>query len=75
MITENKIMPFTHINALVRLKVDVPNLQLHRGIKGVVVSLWLSPGDLYFEVEFPKPAGSSCVRALLRSEQLEAIDP
>ncbi|MBN1126354.1 MAG: DUF4926 domain-containing protein [Sedimentisphaerales bacterium] len=67
-------MPFTHINEVVRLTVDVPNLRLHRGREGVVVSVWLSPGDFNFEVQFPRANGSPAVRAILGTEQLETVN-
>ena len=63
-----------HVDAVVRLTVDVPKLGLHCGDEGVVVSAWLSPGDFHFEVEFHKPAGASAVRALLRAEQLKVVE-
>jgi hypothetical protein len=68
-------MPLTHLHAVVRLKADVPKLRLRCGREGVVVSVWLLPGDLYFEVEFHRSNGSPAVRALLCSEQLEAVGP
>jgi hypothetical protein len=66
-------MPFTHINALVRLKEDVPKLRLSCGCEGVVVSVWLLPGDFHYEVQFHRSDGSPAVRVLLRGEQLEVI--
>lgn len=66
-------MPFTHINAIVRLKVDVPEFQLRRGDEGVIVSVWLLPGDFRFQVEFYKPSGSGEVCAKLCANQLEVI--
>ncbi len=63
-----------HINAVVRLTVDVPRLRLRCGDEGVVVSVWLAPGDFHFEVEFPRSTKSHAVRALLRAEQLEVVE-
>ena len=65
-------MPSIHVDAVVRLKADVPIHQLCRGDKGVVVSVWLSSGFLC-EVEFRKSARSPAVRALLHAEQLEIL--
>lgn len=62
-----------HVDAVVRLNQDVPTLDLRRGDKGVVVSVWLSPGDFLYEVEFPGRGGSAAVRAVLRAEQLEVV--
>jgi hypothetical protein len=62
-----------HLNAVVRLTEDVPTRRLRCGDEGIVVSVWLSPGDFYFEVEFHESAGSRAVRALLHAEQLEVV--
>ncbi len=67
-------MPPAHIDAVVRLKEDVPTLDLRRGDEGVVVSIWLSPGDLQCEVEFKRLGRSGTVRALLRTLQLEVVE-
>ncbi|MBN1126356.1 MAG: DUF4926 domain-containing protein [Sedimentisphaerales bacterium] len=67
-------MPFTHINAVVRLKVDVPQYRLCRGDEGVIVSVWLLPGDFRFQVEFHRSNGSPTVCAQLCAEQLEVIN-
>jgi hypothetical protein len=61
------------VNAVVRLTVDVPDLQLRCGDEGVVVGVWLSPGDFDLEVEFRKSAKLPAVRAMLHAEQLEVI--
>ncbi len=66
-------MPPAHIDAVVRLKEDLPTLSLRCGSEGVVVSVWLSPGDFLYEVEFPRSGESFGVRALLRAEQLEVV--
>ncbi len=63
-----------HINAVVRLTVDVPRLRLRCGDEGVVVSVWLSPGDFHFEVEFHGSTASRDVRALFLAEQLEVVE-
>lgn len=67
-------MPTAHIDAVVRLKEDVPPLRLQRGDQGIVVSIWLSPGDFLCEVEFRKLDQDHAVRTLLRAGQLEVID-
>ncbi len=67
------IMPTVHVDAVVRLKEDVPTLGLRAGDKGVVVSVWLSPTGFSCEVEFRKSGGSPPVRTLLRAEQLEVV--
>ncbi len=63
-----------HVDAVVRLTGDVPRLGLRCGAEGVVVSVWISPGEFLFEVEFHQSAGSPAVRARLRAEQLEVVD-
>ncbi len=67
-------MPPAHINATVRLLEDVPGLDLQRGDQGVVVSVWLSPGDFLYEVEFSISRRSPTVRTLLRAGQLEVVE-
>jgi hypothetical protein len=66
-------MPLTHINAVVRLTMDIPKLRLRCGDEGVVVGVWVSPGDFDFEVEFRKSDRFPAVRTILRAEQLEVI--
>ncbi|MCK6480094.1 MAG: hypothetical protein HUU06_09240 [Planctomycetaceae bacterium] len=63
-----------HINAQVRLKEAVEALGLTPGDRGVVVSVWLTPGGFSCEVEFPGSDRTSPVRAFLRAEQLEVIE-
>lgn len=67
-------MTSAHVNSVVRLKEHLPAHRLRCGDVGVVVSAWLSTGDLLFEVEFHNSARSPAVRALLRAEQLEVIE-
>lgn len=67
-------MPPAHIDAVVRLKEDVPALELCRGDEGVVVSVWLSPGDFLCEVEFFKPRSAPAIRTLLQAGQLEVVE-
>ena len=66
-------MPPAHIDAVIRLKEDLPTLGLRSGDQGVVVSVWLSPRGFSCEVEFPKSGGSAPLRTLLRAEQLEVV--
>ena len=47
-------MRMPHIDDLVRLTKDIPELELSRGELGVVRSTWCSP-YLAFEVEFSRP--------------------
>ena len=67
-------MTSIRINAVVRLKEDVPELRLNCGDKGVVASVWISSAGLHFEVEFPSSADTPAVYARLLSEQLELVD-
>jgi uncharacterized protein DUF4926 len=61
-----------HVDDVVRLTHDIPELSLHRGEIGVVRSTWLAP-LLAYEVEFA-PLGQMQTRALLLSEQVELDD-
>jgi hypothetical protein len=56
------------INDPVRLKHDMPELELHRGETGIVRSTWCAPAAV-FEVEF-EPSGQPSRRALLQAEQI-----
>lgn len=62
-----------HVNAVVRLKEDVPAHGLSRGDEGVVLSVWLSPRDFSCEVKFRRSGGARAVRVLLQARQLEAV--
>jgi len=58
-----------HIDDVVRLNQDIPELSLSRGQLGVIRSTWFAPSVAY-EVEF---ADSQCeygTRALLRDSQV-----
>jgi hypothetical protein len=66
-------MTSPHVNAVVRLRGNLPTLGLRGGDEGIVVSVWISPGEFQFEVEFPQPGGSPGVRARLCVEQLEVV--
>ncbi|MCC6681410.1 MAG: DUF4926 domain-containing protein [Phycisphaeraceae bacterium] len=67
-------MPPAHIDAVVRLKEDVPTVELQRGDQGIVVSIWLSPGEFLCEVEFSNSGHSRPRRTLLRAGQLEVVE-
>lgn len=54
----------------VRLRVDLPEKLLQKGLVGTVLSTWFSPNVAY-EVEFDAPGQEFPSRVLLRPEQLE----
>ena len=62
-------MRMPHIDDLVRLTQDIPELELERGKVGVVRSTWCSP-HLAFEVEFESPGERYQTRCLLGVEQV-----
>ena len=62
-----------HVNDLVRLLQDVPELSLERGKVGVVCSTWFAPTEAY-EVEFETNGLNTQTRALLLAEQLSVED-
>lgn len=57
------------INDPVRLKHDMPELELHRGETGIVRSTWCAPARVY-EVEFERSDLTPSRRALLQAEQI-----
>lgn len=59
-----------HIDDLVRLTQDIPELSLTRGTIGVVRSTWFAP-SLAYEVEFHQIGLDYETRALLREEQVQ----
>jgi hypothetical protein len=59
-----------HIDDIVRLITDIPELSLTRGEVGVVRSTWFAPSVAY-EVEFHKKGQSHDTRALLLAEQVQ----
>ena len=65
-------MSSLHVQDVVRLKRDVPDLWLKRGAVGVVQSSWFSPTG-FFEIEFESCLGAHGVRVLLGVEQLEVV--
>lgn len=62
-----------HVDDLVRLRQDVPELLLTRGKIGVVRSTWFSPAIAY-DVEFHQIGRDEQTRVLLRPEQLEICE-
>jgi len=58
-----------HVDDVVRLTKDVPELSLHRGEVGTVRSTWFAPAVAY-EVEFRQSGDHSLTLALLREEQV-----
>ena len=57
-----------HVDDIVKLNQDIPELSLQRGQTGVVCSTWFAP-ELAFEVEFESCHGGN-TRALLRGAQV-----
>ena len=66
-------MRVPHVDDHVSLSHDVPELSLHRGEQGVVLSRWFEPSAAY-EVEFCVPGLSTKTRAVLLAEQLQVDD-
>ncbi len=62
-----------HIDDVVRLTQDIPELALIRGEVGVVRSTWFSPSVAY-EVEFQQIGHDCQTRALLMEEQVQVED-
>jgi hypothetical protein len=62
-----------HVDDLVRLTHDIPELQLSRGELGIVRSTWFAPSVAY-EVEFQCSGADYHTRALLLAEQVEVED-
>ncbi len=60
-----------HVDGLVRLMHDIPELSLTRGDVGVVRSTWFAPTVAY-EVEFNQIGDDYQCRALLMEDQVEA---
>ena len=59
-----------HVDDVVRLIRDIPELSLTRGDLGVVRSTWFAPTVAY-EVEFLRPGLDYQTRALLLEEQVQ----
>ena len=62
-----------HVDDVVRLTQDVPELSLTRGEVGIVRSTWFAPTTA-FEVEFHRIGSDLQTRTLLRAEQVEVHD-
>lgn len=62
-----------HVNDVVRLMKDVPELSLHRGELGTVRSTWFAPAVAY-EVEFRQAGNDNLTLALLLEEQVAVED-
>jgi Domain of unknown function (DUF4926) len=62
-----------HVDDVVRLTQDIPELSLNRGEVGVVRSTWFSPSVAY-EVEFRQVGHDYQTRALLLAEQVIVED-
>ena len=63
-------MRLPHVDDVVRLTQDLPNLRLQRGDVGIVCATWFAPTEAY-EVEFAPPGLDGQTRALLLAEQLQ----
>ena len=61
------------VDDVVRLKHDIPELELSRGEVGVVRSTWFAPAVAY-EVEFSQIGHDYQTRALLMENQVEIHD-
>jgi hypothetical protein len=57
------------VDDVVRLKSDIPHLNLHKGDRGIVRSLWFAPATAY-EVEFTLLGLDERTRAVLLREQV-----
>jgi hypothetical protein len=66
-------MRLPEIDDTVRLRQDIPELSLLRGMSGVVRSTWCAPLPA-FEVEFRVDGTSYQTRALLMAEQVEIAE-
>ena len=59
---------------LVRLKCDVPNLDLRAGQVGVVCARWFAPMRFY-ELEFRSTANHAKVHVVLEEQQFDPMEP
>lgn len=68
-------MRLPEIDDVVRIRLDLPELALHRGDVGIVRSKWFAPSFAY-EVEFTSDEDGSTrsTRALLLPEQIVTSD-
>ncbi|GGX64956.1 DUF4926 domain-containing protein [Saccharospirillum salsuginis] len=58
------------INDVVKLKADLPNERLSKGMIGVVVAVFTSP-ELAYEVEFCNEQGETLTEIALKPELIE----
>ncbi|QOV89985.1 DUF4926 domain-containing protein [Humisphaera borealis] len=63
-----------HVDDVVRLTKDIPELFLSRGEIGVVCSTWFSPVSA-LDVEFSRVGTDRQTRALVSLEQVELEEP
>jgi hypothetical protein len=61
------------VDDVVRLKRDVPYLNLRKGDTGVVRSLWFAPREAY-EVEFKSVGLDDATRTVLLREQVDLAE-
>lgn len=66
-------MPSATLSDAVCLRVDIPELGLCRGQRGVVCSTWFAPAVAY-EVEFQATASEFPTRVLLLEHQVESMN-
>jgi len=57
------------INDVVVLKIDLPEENLKKGMRGVIVTVFDDP-DLAYEVEFCSDSGETIVEIALKPEQI-----
>ncbi|MCS7033739.1 MAG: DUF4926 domain-containing protein [Phycisphaerae bacterium] len=62
------------VDDTVRLRQDIPELSLTRGMSGVVRSMWCAPWKAY-EVVFKVEGSPFDTRALLLADQVEVAEP
>ena len=70
--TQLEVMRFD-TGQIVRLKCDVPDLDLHPGELGFVCSRWFEPLDFY-EVEFRTPVNHCKVHVVLHEKQFCPVE-
>ena len=68
---EKSAVQSPHVNDVVHLLRDVPELELRAGDIGVVVSIWHGPA-CRFEVEIRKPGEECPTRVVLVGSEIEA---
>jgi hypothetical protein len=60
------------INDVVALKIDLPEENLVKGMRGVIVMVFSDP-ELAYEVEFSSDNGETIAEVALKPEQIEAL--